>query len=85
MRQRDDFLEIILDFLSFPPPVLHGGFVGLGASSNTNLESLAQKQLPGGGFCEQVLHQLQEQVQHSCTAADPSQLTAGQNGQTENN
>lgn len=62
-----------------------GRFVGLGASSNTNPESLAWSELPGGGFCEQVLPQQQEQVQHSRTSADLTQLTAGQKGQTENN
>lgn len=52
-------------------------FVGLGASSNTNPESLTQSELPRGDFWEQVLPQQREQIQHSRTSADLTQLTAG--------
>lgn len=62
-----------------------GCFVWLGASSNTDLESLAWSKLPGGGFCKQVLIQQQEQVQHSRTSSDLTQLIAGRKNQTENN
>lgn len=54
-------------------------------SPATLIQSLAQSNLPGGGFCKQVLTQQQEQVQHSRASSDLTQLRAGRKKQTENN